>query len=69
MSCLPKLRCRKAENLIVPHRVASSPASVAGVALYRVDHAVLGALHNAHMVHRTVLSGPFAIRQNFYVYV
>ena len=37
-------------NLIVTYGVAVLPAAIAGIALHRVDKAVLHLLHDAHMV-------------------
>ena len=45
-----------AEDLIIAQSIAFLPAAIPGVALYRVDIAVLDFLHDAHMVGAAVLN-------------
>ena len=43
-------------NLIMPDRIPSFPATVAGVALYGVDKAILYFLYNTYMIGQSVLT-------------
>lgn len=43
-------------HLIIPHGIAVLAALVAGIALYRVDAAILDLLNDTHMVGKSVLS-------------
>ena len=49
-----------AADLVVAHGVLHLPATVAGVALYGVDDAILALLHDADVIARTVqtIAGP-----------
>ena len=50
-----------AEDLIIAQSIAFLPAAIPGVALYRVDIAVLDSLHDAHMVRSAVLPSALLI--------
>lgn len=43
-----------AEDLIIPHRIASLPAAIGGVALDGVNSAVFHLFHDAHMIWQTI---------------